>query len=385
MRILIAIHLSAVFLLLAGCSYYIDKSLSDEGTSQGAAGKGQAQITYKTIHERIFAPRCVSCHGSAGSVNLENYEQVKTHISSIYQTTIVTKTMPKGSALSDEESSLLKAWIQAGAPFEAGETPGPVVPEPAPPSSDPVVPPQEDGSDPGIPGEPAPAPPVAESKLSYEFVKREVFAPKCIGCHGSDGGVNLQSYDNVKKAIKAIHRAAIVERSMPLNDSLTPRQYQILKKWIAMGAPKGGGSGSNPPPGGGSPPGSGDDGSDGANPEPHPHPQPEPAPGPEPEPHPEPEPLKPTYDSIRSRILVPQCLNCHSQGGQAARLPLATKEDLLNSPMELVIPGNVEESSIVIAIERQDSKRMPPPQTGDGLKQEEIQIIKEWIQNGAKD
>ncbi len=74
-----------------------------------------------------------------------------------------------------------------------------------------------------------------------------------------------------------------------------------------------------------------------------------------------------------------------------ARIPLVTKEDLLNSPLELVIPGNVEESGLMIAITRVDQKRMPPikdehgnPTGYSALPDLEIEAIKKWILDGAQ-
>ena len=57
----------------------------------------------------------------------------------------------------------------------------------------------------------------------------------------------------------------------------------------------------------------------------------------------------------------------------------------MDSPREIVIPENSEESGIVIAIKRTDDKRMPPPDSGDALTEIEIQTIEKWIQEGAKE
>ena len=96
---------------------------------------------------------------------------------------------------------------------------------------------------------------------------------------------------------------------------------------------------------------------------------------------PSPEPLTATFESIRENVLVPKCLACHSSGGRAEHIPLGTLDDLMNSPRELVIPGNADESSIVLAIERDDDKRMPPPPRRAPLSDEEKRVIREWIAN----
>lgn len=83
-----------------------------------------------------------------------------------------------------------------------------------------------------------------------------------------------------------------------------------------------------------------------------------------------------------------KCVSCHAPGELGEKVPLLTRDDLVNSPLELAIPGNAAESGLVIAITRPDSdeKRMPPPKTGAArLKEEEIAAIRTWIDNGAKD
>lgn len=88
---------------------------------------------------------------------------------------------------------------------------------------------------------------------------------------------------------------------------------------------------------------------------------------------------------IKEGILKTRCIDCHSAAGSAARIPFETREDLIESPLDLVIPGNPEDSGLMIAITRTDSKRMPPPDSGmPALTAEEINIIRRWILEGAK-
>lgn len=96
--------------------------------------------------------------------------------------------------------------------------------------------------------------------------------------------------------------------------------------------------------------------------------------------------LAANFDSIKANIFVPKCLNCHSTGGHASHIPLNTRDDLLNSPRELVLPHNAEESGLVIAVIRTDQRRMPPPESGlPALSENEIFFIKEWINQGASE
>ena len=95
--------------------------------------------------------------------------------------------------------------------------------------------------------------------------------------------------------------------------------------------------------------------------------------------------LKPTFDSIYQYIFARRCVSCHSLGKPAHQV-LLDRTSLLTSPLDLVIPENPDESGLVIAIERNDDKRMPPPEGKvSPLKPQEIDVIRTWILNGAKD
>jgi hypothetical protein len=96
-------------------------------------------------------------------------------------------------------------------------------------------------------------------------------------------------------------------------------------------------------------------------------------------------PVGATFDSIKANVFSSKCLACHQPDGSARNVPLETREDLLASTRDLVLPGNPDESGLVIAIERLDRKRMPPVGTGLPLNPEEAQAIRLWIRNGAKD
>lgn len=191
------------------------------------------------------------------------------------------------------------------------------------------------------------------SELGFNTIQNRVLRTHCIGCHGDGGGVNLESYDKVKANLEGIRKTVFVSQTMPKRPgaSLSAYQLGLLNAWIEAGAPM---SAAEDDPG---------------------------LP-----------PLTPTYDSIRARVLVPKCLICHAPGKSVARVPLVTIDDLLNSPLEIVIPGQPEESGLVISITRDDDKVMPPLKGSDGkpsgamrLSIEEIEAIKAWIAKGASD
>jgi uncharacterized membrane protein len=190
------------------------------------------------------------------------------------------------------------------------------------------------------------------SELGFATVQRRVFALNCASCHGNSGGVNLQTYESVKANLAGITRTVFVTKTMPKSpgQSLNSDQLGLLNAWIQAGAPE---TAPNEELGT--------------------------------------TPVTAEFESIRTNILVPKCQICHAPGKPVARIPLITKEDLLNSPLELVIPGNIEESGLVIAITRQDQKRMPPVKDEHGnptgfssLPDVDIQAIKNWILEGAQ-
>ncbi len=193
--------------------------------------------------------------------------------------------------------------------------------------------------------------PIQKAQLSFRDVYQGVIEPKCVKCHGTSGGVNLQNYENVLLNIRAVESSTLVRKTMPKNDSLSSYQLQILAAWIDNGGPLNGiGDGKDPTP---SPP-------------------------------PKPRALEPTFNSIKASILAVRCLTCHSNNGEAKHIPLATREDLVDSPRELVLPNNPDESGLILSIERSDRKRMPPPETGAGLSETEISTIRKWIEEGAQ-
>lgn len=202
-------------------------------------------------------------------------------------------------------------------------------------------------------------PPVSQykpSQLTYPAVYSQVLRQSCVGCHGNGGGVNLESYASIKANIDKIYKAVFTDRRMPKAPTapLTREQLGLLNAWIQSGAPES---------------------------------------APDAEPAPTPIPLAPTFESIKYNILETKCLSCHAPGKPVARIPLVTKEDLLNSPLELVIPGNADESGIMISIRGLNPEKiMPPPKDAEGkptgftkLSDQEIDAIALWITNGAKD
>ncbi|MBC7467277.1 MAG: hypothetical protein H7256_14900 [Bdellovibrio sp.] len=184
------------------------------------------------------------------------------------------------------------------------------------------------------------------SELSYSMINHRIFFPRCVACHGAGTNVNLETYAGVVSNLALIKKAIFQDMSMPKQGSLSVEELSYLWNWINLGAPEQAQNGNLSPA---------------------------------------PESILPTYDSINTHVFMSSCKDCHNPNGSGKRI-LFDKESLLNSPLELIIPGNPDESGLVIAIERMDDKRMPPGKEGySQLKDEDKLAIRKWIENGAKD
>ncbi|MBC7539423.1 MAG: hypothetical protein H7281_11425 [Bacteriovorax sp.] len=189
-------------------------------------------------------------------------------------------------------------------------------------------------------------------KVSYQLINQKIFIPKCISCHGNSGNVNLESYISAYGHVDKIREVTLLTHKMPKSPypALNNEELVLLATWIHAGAPEKplGGGGDLPPP--------------------------------------TTEPLEPKFSSIKKNILQTKCFVCHSAGKEGERVSLNSPEDMINSPLEIVIPGNPDESDLILVVSPDARKIMPPKKSGmASLKPEEIETIKQWIANGAKD
>ncbi len=91
-------------------------------------------------------------------------------------------------------------------------------------------------------------------------------------------------------------------------------------------------------------------------------------------------------------ILSDRCFKCHGPDAnqRKSNLRLDTREGALaalkdNPSAHVIVPGSAGESEVYLRISTRDTSiLMPPPASNLKLAEEEIQIIKEWINQGAK-
>ncbi len=94
--------------------------------------------------------------------------------------------------------------------------------------------------------------------------------------------------------------------------------------------------------------------------------------------------LTANYYSIKANIFQAKCLPCHVRGEEAEDVPLDNLDLILSSSRKLIVSGSPDESKILTAVKRMDSKQMPPSDSGiDRLTEQEISLIEQWIQKGA--
>ncbi len=187
---------------------------------------------------------------------------------------------------------------------------------------------------------------VIESASFNELYLR-VLEPKCIGCHGASGKVNLETIEGARKVLAQIRQSVLIDRKMPKAPytELSFEELQLVSAWIKAGAPESPKNGDLAP----SIP-----------------------------------PLEPTFASIRDRIIIPKCVACHRAGGTSPRVLLNSVFEMVNSPLEIVLPGNPDESGLILVIRPNARKKMPPTESGIGpLKPGEIDLITAWIASGA--
>lgn len=177
-----------------------------------AGGPGSSEVTWEGVIGPMLFETCSSCHGSVGDFNVENYDEVMK---------AVTPGDPDGSRivqsqqsgdhpgqLSDDQLTTLTAWIEAGAPQG------------------------EPGSDSGAPAGPA----VWTGSIETLFVDQ------CGTCHGTMGGFNAESYDEVMKAVTPGEpddsEVVKVQQAGDHPGQFSEADLQRVIDWIAAGAPQ---------------------------------------------------------------------------------------------------------------------------------------------------
>lgn len=92
------------------------------------------------------------------------------------------------------------------------------------------------------------------------------------------------------------------------------------------------------------------------------------------------------YVSQVKPLLASKCYSCHGALKQEAALRLETRGLMLagGDSGEAIVPGNASDSRLVARIIADEGERMPPEGEGAALTAEDIALIRQWIDQGAK-
>lgn len=178
--------------------------------------------------------------------------------------------------------------------------------------------------------------------VAYKHVEN-IISTRCVRCHMSE----FSSYNSLRTHISDIQRRAIDRRDMPPNSPLSQAEMLTLQNWIAANMPLEAGTESQPIP--------------------------------------PPAPVLPTFASIRDNIFVARCVSCHGPEGKKKDINIFN-EALLTSSDGWVVPYDPDKSELYKDLLKTGRGRMPPAKDGaPPLTPEQIDTIRTWILNGAKD
>ncbi|MGZ3742642.1 MAG: hypothetical protein ACXWRE_01905 [Pseudobdellovibrionaceae bacterium] len=168
------------------------------------------------------------------------------------------------------------------------------------------------------------------SSLDYQSLQIEVLGPQCLRCHssagGSKGGLNLETYEQVRLNMNKIYFRSIEKKDMP-PDPLSAAQFELLKNWLEAGVPeKNTGKAELPIKG------------------------------------------AVTWTVIKNRVLSSSCLDCHSGKNPDANLDFESLEVVRKNIMEIFNSALVRQTM--------------PLQPYTALSESQKQALMKWISQG---
>lgn len=83
-------------------------------------------------------------------------------------------------------------------------------------------------------------------------------------------------------------------------------------------------------------------------------------------------------------ILSDNCFQCHGPDAKAKKIPLRLDIEA-EAKAKVIIPGKPDESELIKRVTSESkAKKMPPVYTGHSLSQKQIEILRQWIADGAQ-
>jgi hypothetical protein len=90
----------------------------------------------------------------------------------------------------------------------------------------------------------------------------------------------------------------------------------------------------------------------------------------------------PDYLQDVKPLLASRCFDCHGALKQEAKLRVDTAQSMIDA--EMIIPGKPDDSELIYRITTTEpEERMPPEHEGAMFLENQVDIIREWIANGA--
>lgn len=226
---------------------------------------------------------------------------------------------------------------------------------------------------------------VASGSTDFEWLQTNLFRADCTGCHGETAKINLTSYDSIisnSRIFNANNPASSLLLEVIQNGRMPPKgglsngeSVTVLSCWLSGGASKEdtacsvGAQNSNP---------SGDQTGESANNRPSRNPKPDPTTPSEPNPRPTDPVDNPAdaigYDSVFQMVFEPHCVSCHSEDLPSAGIAL-------DSYAAIIAKAKLIDPKKSLLVEVLESGYMP---FGDTLTEEQIQLVSNWIKEGAK-
>lgn len=185
-------------------------------------------------------------------------------------------------------------------------------------------------------------------KLSSDFesIRTNIFSPRCTTCHQQ-----YDRYESVISELKSIQSAIESDRMPKRGGPLSASQKEILKRWIAKGAPRNSRTGETPPE----------------------------------------KPVGAAWATVSAEIIFPKCTVCHSPNGQAKFLDLSSRQSIFSQRNKVyeggakLIDFDNPEKSYLIALVTDPTDPMPPPPPFSNISRltaEQVSLLTEWIALG---
>src|SRR5262245_11888209 len=84
-------------------------------------------------------------------------------------------------------------------------------------------------------------------------------------------------------------------------------------------------------------------------------------------------------------VLADNCFKCHGPDEKERKAKLRLDDRSVALPREAFVPGESAQSKLIARITATDpAKRMPPAASGKKLTSQQIELLKRWIDQGAK-